>query len=198
MRHNFYTSCSLVRCYSLIARAQPRECEAVNNRMYLRGEVKCLNDQIKLICYTRPKQIGLIYSHTFFLIWIIWAKPQRWCFGSPAVRHTFVCDELKQLHADWWHISSLTLFSTITASCSLSVRLNISASSASRIVNSSCAFSPTSGSVAVRRPTSTPGAASSDTEKDHAPAERKTVSIIIVSTSPTRWCLHFASNHSYY
>lgn len=38
------------------------------------------------------------------------------------------------------------------------------------MVNSSCAFSPRSGSVAVRRPTSTPGAASSDTENDHAPA----------------------------
>lgn len=67
----------------------------------------------------------------------------------------------------------------MTASLFLPVMLNISASSVSRMVNSSCPFSPRSGSVAVRRPTSTPGAASSDTEKDHAPAGRKTESLTV-------------------
>lgn len=74
------------------------------------------------------------------------------------------------------------------ASWSFPVTLNISASSVSRIVNSSCAFSPRSGSVAVRRPTSTPGAASSDTENDHAPAERKTRNIMVLRTG-TEWCV---------
>lgn len=52
------------------------------------------------------------------------------------------------------------------------------ASSLSMIVNSNSAFSPRSGSEAVSRPTSTPGAASSDTENDHAPAGKETLHML--------------------
>lgn len=66
-----------------------------------------------------------------------------------------------------------TLFNTMTASWSLPVMLNVSPSSPSRMVYSSMAFSPRSASVAERRPTSTPGAASSEIENDQAPSERE-------------------------
>lgn len=63
----------------------------------------------------------------------------------------------------------LTLVSVMIASWFTPVMLKVSPDSPSRMVYSSLAFSPRSVSVAEIRPTSAPGAASSDTENNQEP-----------------------------